>query len=144
MAEKELDKKTIEWRERFINKRPANLRPILPWTKIYFVDGTAIRNLIDSDYVQGGNPERYSWIPKNEIWIDDSIPKEEAFDVLLHESVETLLMSKGQDYDTAHDHAKAIEDNLRHHMVPANELTPPKIRSAIYKRILGLSIRASY
>lgn len=45
--------------------------------EIFLVDGTYIRNTYDSDFVQGGNGQRYRFCPKSELWIDDSIPEEE-------------------------------------------------------------------
>lgn len=126
LAKIAINKDIVKWREQFINKRPANIKPILPGTSVFLVDGTKIRDLIDSDYIQGGNSLRYSWIPKNEIWIDDTVPETERFDILLHESDESQHMMKGDDYDTAHDKAKAVEDKLRHTQIPAGELNPPK------------------
>lgn len=82
--------------------------------EFFLVDGTYIRNHYDSDFVQGGNGERYKFCPKRELWIDESIPDDEIEYVALHECYETYLMSnKGYDYDRAHDCAKRLENKLR-------------------------------
>lgn len=81
--------------------------------EFFLVDGTHIRNTYDSDFVQGGNPERYDFVPKGELWIDDSLPVEERSYVMFHECYETMLMEKGLDYDHAHDIAKEAEDERR-------------------------------
>lgn len=95
------------------NKRPIGQCP--HGLKIYLVDGTYVRNTYDSDFVQGGNPERYKWVPKGEIWVDESTPKQEVPFVSLHECDEANLMStKGEDYDQAHDEAKELENKYRH------------------------------
>jgi hypothetical protein len=84
--------------------------------EIIVVDGTYVRNHIQSDYVAGGTHGRWKFIPKNEIWIDDVFPESEWAYNAFHECTEGyLMMSKGMDYEKAHDIAKAQEDRWRHY-----------------------------
>lgn len=110
-----------------VRKRPIGVCP--HGLRIYLVDGSIVRNEFDSDYVQGGNPERYKWIPKGEIWIDDSTPKAEVSYVALHECDEAKLMSeKGEGYEQAHDEAKELENKARHKNFPGD---PQVVRCAL-------------
>jgi hypothetical protein len=80
---------------------------------LVMVDGTHVRNHYDSDFVQGGNGCRYDFIPKNELWIDDSLPEVEIPLVAFHECHEAELMRQGWTYCRAHDRAKLLEDRVR-------------------------------
>ncbi len=68
--------------------------------KVWIVDGEAVRDLFFIDFVEGGHGYVYPFIPKDEIWIDDDVSREEAKFVLLHELHERNLMAKGWCYDT--------------------------------------------
>lgn len=90
--------------------------------ELFLVDGTFIRNNYDSDFVQGGNGQRYRFCPKSELWIDDSIPNEEQAYVALHECYEAFLMAtKGYDYERAHNCAKRLENQFRREGRPGEE-----------------------
>jgi hypothetical protein len=81
--------------------------------EIYLVDGTVVRNHLDSDFVQGGNGYRYDFVPREELWVDASMPPEEVPLVVMHECEEAELMAGGMDYEEAHDVAKSMEDAAR-------------------------------
>jgi hypothetical protein len=82
--------------------------------KVWIVDGLVIRRDIFGEFLYGGNPQRYPWIPKNEIWIDHAISAEEFKYTLMHELHERDLMAKkGMSYADAHDSSLAVERNLR-------------------------------
>jgi 8-oxo-dGTP pyrophosphatase MutT (NUDIX family) len=99
----------MDVRKQAIGSCPHGLR-------IFLVDGESVRTEHDSDFVQGGNPERYKWIPPGEIWIDNTTPKPEVPFVALHECNEANLMAtKGESYDQAHDESKELENKFRHH-----------------------------
>ncbi|MBN2459734.1 hypothetical protein JXB28_05610 [Candidatus Woesearchaeota archaeon] len=66
--------------------------------KVWLVKGKLLRNLVNVDFVQGGHDKVYSFIPKNEVWIDDSLNPEERKFVLLHELIERNLMCWGWVY----------------------------------------------
>ena len=69
---------------------------------IYEVDGTEIRNHIDTDFTEGGHGYRYDYIPKDEVWIESEKDREAT---LIHEVVERLVTKdlKIDDYEEAHD-----------------------------------------
>jgi len=82
--------------------------------KIWIVDGALIRKEIFNEFVYGGNPERYTFVPDNEIWIDNSISCEEFETTLAHELNERKLMAKfAMTYFDAHDSSLALEVKLR-------------------------------
>jgi hypothetical protein len=78
----------------------------------WIVDGTFVRDTIFIDFTEGGNPERYDFIPKGEIWIDNANEAEAGF-ILLHELHESALMAGGMSYDKAHDAANVKESEAR-------------------------------
>lgn len=81
--------------------------------EIVLVDGTWVRNHLDSDFSQGGNGYRYKFVPRGEIWIDAEIDPVEWPFIELHECEEAELMKRGHSYSRAHDRAKKIEDRAR-------------------------------
>jgi len=83
--------------------------------KIWIVSGEAVRGLFYVDFTEGGHGYVYSFIPKNEVWIDDDIEPDEIKFVLLHELHERRLMSKGMKYDPAHSLSSKIEYYCRKH-----------------------------
>lgn len=83
-------------------------------SKIWIVDGPKIREEIFPDFVYGGNSKVYDFIPKSEIWIDNSITSEELELTIEHEINESKLMKElGMTYLDAHDSALAIELQMR-------------------------------
>lgn len=83
-------------------------------SKIVFVDGAIIRNYIDPEFTFGGHGYVYSYIPKDEVWIDIHMDPRETKYVVLHEVVERKLMKdRGKTYDSAHDYAIASEKEAR-------------------------------
>jgi hypothetical protein len=83
--------------------------------KVWIVDGEAVRGLFFLDFTQGGHHYVYPFIPKDEIWIDNDLHKDEIKLVLLHELHERRLMTKGIDYDTAHARSSKLEYYCRKH-----------------------------
>lgn len=81
--------------------------------KIFIINGSHVRNSYDSDFDQGGNGWAYTFVPKNEIWIDSHVPVEERPYVAFHECHEAEDMKNGKSYDNAHIAAKRIEDKMR-------------------------------
>lgn len=83
---------------------------------VWIVDGNAVRTLFFTDFTQGGHEKAYSFIPKNEIWIDDALLPSEIKVVLLHELHERKIMfEKGINYDVAHEDSSKLESYYRHH-----------------------------
>jgi len=83
--------------------------------KIWVVKGELVRDLFFLDFTEGGHDKVYSFIPKNEIWIDDDLSLIERKFVLLHELHERNLMGKGKGYDSAHRSSSEIEYFCRKH-----------------------------
>ena len=83
--------------------------------RIWIVSGELVRSLFFLDFTEGGHGYVYSFIPKNEIWIDDDIELDEIKFVLLHELHERRLMSKGMKYDRSHKASSRIEYYCRKH-----------------------------
>jgi hypothetical protein len=77
--------------------------------RILLVDGTKIRNQGNVNFAFAGNDKAYSFIPKNEVWIEKSVPKKDRKAILMHELAERDLMSHGMSYDRAHLLANQIE-----------------------------------
>jgi hypothetical protein len=51
-------------------------------TKIYVISGKAVRDIVNADFVEGGHGYVYDYIPKNEIWIEEMLNKEDEKDNL--------------------------------------------------------------
>ena len=75
----------------------------------WIVSGLNVRNRYDVNFIQGGNPQRYSYIPVNEIWLDNALDPDEYEAVLVHEATERSLMQQGMSYDVAHKQAEDAE-----------------------------------
>lgn len=82
---------------------------------IYLVDGYAIRQNIDVDFIGGGHHYAYpKFIPENEIWIEDMKNKKDVYPIIAHELKELHLMrDKGKKYDDAHEVACDRESETR-------------------------------
>jgi hypothetical protein len=77
---------------------------------VYVVDGTVVRGLYQTDFVEGGHSFVYPWVPKKEVWIDDGISESEIPVIVLHEFVERELMrERGMPYVQAHEIALRVE-----------------------------------
>ncbi|TSD02922.1 MAG: Uncharacterized protein Athens071416_441 [Parcubacteria group bacterium Athens0714_16] len=77
--------------------------------EVWLVHGELVRDFYFIDFTEGGHDKVYSFVPKNEVWIDDDLsPKERRF-VLLHEVHERRLMASGLLYPESHRSASKIE-----------------------------------
>jgi hypothetical protein len=83
--------------------------------KVWIVSGELVRDLFHLDFAGGGHDKVYHFVPENEIWIDDDISAQERKFIILHELHERNLMSKGMDYDHAHESATETEDFFQAH-----------------------------
>jgi hypothetical protein len=82
---------------------------------VYIVNGRLIRSILNIDFTAGGHFHVYSFVPHDEIWIDNDIKFFEMPYVLLHELHEFNLMEKGWPYSKAHEDSSKIELYCRHH-----------------------------
>ena len=77
---------------------------------IWLVDGRLVRSVFNVDFTEGGHDLVYSFVPKNEVWVDDDLSKKEIPYVILHELYERSLMLKEiPNYNQAHEKAAKIE-----------------------------------
>ena len=89
--------------------------------KVWIVNGELVRDLFFIDFTEGGHDKVYSFIPSEEVWIDDDISRNEIKFILLHELHERKLMSKGMNYDSAHKKSSEIEYYCRHYPEKLND-----------------------
>ena len=66
---------------------------------VWVVKGDLVRSMFFIDFTEGGHDMVYSFIPKNEIWLDDDLSEKEMKFILLHEMHERNLMAHGWPYD---------------------------------------------
>ncbi|MDQ7779305.1 MAG: hypothetical protein RDV41_06300 [Planctomycetota bacterium] len=81
--------------------------------QVWLINGKAVREVLDLEFVQGGHEYVYTYVPANEVWLDDDLIPEELPHVLLHEIVERNLMAKGMSYGRAHYYALRKEKEAR-------------------------------
>lgn len=81
--------------------------------KIRTVDGASVRQNFDPYFLLGGHDEVYSYIPKNEIWIEAAIDLKEVKYILTHVVEERERMAAGMSHENAHDFALALQRMLR-------------------------------
>ena len=80
---------------------------------VWFVDGKLVRDRFKTDFVEGGHPYVYPWIPRGEVWLADAKAEELPF-LLIHELTELRLMrDKTMSYLDAHEKANDAERKAR-------------------------------
>jgi len=101
---------------------------------IYLVSGVAVRNQTDIDFTCGGNEAVYpSYVPPNEIWLDDAAGPLDRTATCLHEIVERdQMMRFGKDYDAGHEVASATERPFRRELAknPPKAFDPKRVAAA--------------
>jgi hypothetical protein len=99
--------------------------------RVWIVDGELVRSALFIEFTEGGHDKIYSFVPGNEIWIDDDLNPEERKFIVLHELYERNLMLKnwsyfveeeeqlrhrrGNRFKSAHTAASALELDCRQH-----------------------------
>jgi hypothetical protein len=102
--------KKCKTKEDILKKIHKKLEKKLPsGLKIWIVNGQLVRDIFFLDFTEGGHGYVYDFVPKDEIWIDDDLRKDERKFVLLHEVHERNLMKKGLSYFPAHRSSSRIE-----------------------------------
>jgi hypothetical protein len=79
----------------------------------YIVNGFGVRSRFSSRFIQGGHGVVYDYIPRDEVWIDDTLDGDEHLPVFVHEFVERSLMAGGMKYEDAHEIATVREYECR-------------------------------
>lgn len=92
---------------------------------VWLIDGRLVRSNFYVEFTSGGHNLVYPFIPKDEVWIDNDLSKEEQPFTLLHELYERQWMSKGLTYPQAHKRASRLEWYTR--------LSPAKLASNLAK-----------
>lgn len=98
---------------------------------VWRVDGKTVRDYFLIEYAEAGHDKVYSFIPKNEIWVEEILSEEEAKFELLHELHERYLMCNGKDYAHAHLGATDVEDRYRHNPEGLDERIRKEMRNNI-------------
>ncbi len=81
---------------------------------IWIVDGGTVRREIYPEFLFGGNPQRYLFVPLREIWVDNAVAAEEFGYTVAHELRERGLMAhKRISYEDAHRLALDLERSMR-------------------------------
>jgi hypothetical protein len=77
------------------------------------VEGEKVRDLVDVDFVAGGNPARYAYIQRMHIWIEAKQSQKDKAATIVHELIEYVLMKSGKSYEEAHGIAARWEKQFR-------------------------------
>ncbi len=101
----------------FAHPKSAKLKIIKTARKgaytLKYLDGATVRTGFDPYFLLGGHDLAYTYIPKNELWIDMRCHPEELKYTLAHKLYEREQMAQGLSYDDAHDFALAYQRRLR-------------------------------
>jgi hypothetical protein len=81
--------------------------------EIWQVDGKYIRDNVDVDFPNLGQPFAYPFIPKNEFWLDTEQDPDEQDFFIAHLFSEYDHMKDGMSYETALHEANIVEMQLR-------------------------------
>ncbi len=95
--------------------RLKNLRKYSSKVNVFLIDGELVRDFFRIDFTEGGHDKVYSFVPDNEIWIDNDLGPSDRKFVILHELIERSLMAKGKAYHAAHRFASGRELYARKH-----------------------------
>lgn len=104
---------------------------------IWIVDGPRVRQHLDGDFTFAGHGYKYSFIPKDEIWLDSAMSVEQAHYALIHELNERRMMAAGTDYDYAYPSALALELDERARQTKRarkHEKSLPKVSLGVRER----------
>jgi len=110
----ERKKNKIKIPQKYIDDAKDKSLGIIAGMNVFLVNGDFIRTYIDIDYVEGGNPARYTYIPDKEIWVEKILSKIDLYSTIVHEIIEYHLMMKGNSYDKSHDITNTYEFTFRH------------------------------
>jgi hypothetical protein len=80
---------------------------------VWIVDGSYIRGKIDEEFDNFGQHYQNSYIPEDELWIDQGVTEDERPFFIDHLLVEHRLMAKGVPYDEALEEANIAERKER-------------------------------
>ncbi len=115
---------------------------------IWIVDGTYVRSHIDEEFTNYGQHYAFTFIPKNEFWIDREGKPDELKFFIDHLLVEHRLMARGVPYDDALEAADSTERAERKKSGDVAKLTaggnlpdPSKVHVHLWKTLeSGVSV----
>lgn len=81
--------------------------------RIMFVSGHEVGVKRSMDFITGGNGFRYTFMPRDEIWLDAFVHLSQLPFIAVHELIESELMAGGMGYDKAHAQANDYEREYR-------------------------------
>jgi hypothetical protein len=105
---------------------------------VWIVDGSYIRSKIDEEFTNFGQHYRFSYIPENELWLDQEAKHDERRFFIDHLLVENRLMARGMPYEQAIVQADQAERSERRkagdarHSLHSGALPDP---SAVHERL---------
>jgi hypothetical protein len=91
--------------------------------QVWVVDGSYIRGHINEEFTNFGQHYRFSFIPKNELWIDQEAKNDERRFFIDHLLMEHRLMARGTPYDKALTDADKVERRERRRAGDVRRLT---------------------
>lgn len=91
--------------------------------KVWVVDGSYIRSHIDEEFTNFGQHYSFSYIPKDELWIEKETKDDERRFFTDHLLVEHRLMTKGVPYNKALEEADKVERRERRRAGDVSRLT---------------------
>jgi len=91
--------------------------------QVWVVDGSYIRGHINEEFTNFGQHYRFSFIPKNELWIDQEAKNDERRFFIDHLLMEHRLMARGIAYDKALTDADKVERRERRRAGDVRRLT---------------------
>lgn len=89
--------------------------------RIFLVSGEFIRNNLETDFTMGSHGYVSDYIPKDEVWLDETMTENDRLALIQHEVHEVGLMREGMEYEPAHESATAIEKEFRERMLNGPE-----------------------
>lgn len=118
-------------RNKYHIKRIATLRDDSVW----LVDGKRIRKDLNENFVKFGHNDRFPFIPKDELWIDEETDFREHHFYLDHLFAERTLIDFGMIQDKADDIAAILEAHDREKAMPRKAVALKDDRDALVKKI---------
>ena len=83
---------------------------------VCIVDGGYIRDKLSDDFTNAGHHYTFKFIPKNEIWIDQTVETKEVPVLVKEMYIEHKGMSKDKKYEPAYEKGWKAAEKERHEM----------------------------